>query len=121
MSMKCAHCGEGSEKQSPLYMHGKCHISSTTYAVQFGDVVTTYCSACDKVVARFKVDKSVDHVHPFKSGCHPEAETTWTVLHGEDHLPVVLGWALPIRVVMQCSVCDAEIEAFKFLGFAKGN
>jgi hypothetical protein len=41
----------------PLYMHGKCHPSSPTWAILHQDVVTIVCAECDNVVVYFKVAK----------------------------------------------------------------
>lgn len=44
-------CGAGAE----LYLHGRCHMDSPTWAKYAGGVLEITCAACDRVIARIEV------------------------------------------------------------------
>lgn len=100
--IKCVACGDTC-KDEPLVMHGRCHISSPTYAVKMGDKLAIYCATCDKLIAPFRV-KEIVADSPLDPVCHPEAET-WAILsHDQKTLAIT------------CAVCDVEVSKFEFFG-----
>ena len=48
--MECACC----DKEGVMYMHGRCHPESPTWAIFHPDgLLTIVCAECDKVIVRF--------------------------------------------------------------------
>lgn len=48
---RCEECGDNGS----LYLHGRYHPRSATWALLTGDVLTIQCAQCAKVVVRFRV------------------------------------------------------------------
>ena len=76
MSKNTLRCGECGDEVS-LYLHGRCHPSSPTWAVLSGDVLTIECAQCKKVVVRLKIA-------PVLAGDGDASEYDWRLITPDD-------------------------------------
>jgi len=121
LDVKCAKCGDGT-CSGPLYMHGGCHMKSTTYEILFGNKLNFRCGTCSRHIVTFLIsDVHVNDIEAnkglaenIKDGsaevvldptCHPEAGT-WGILHNN------------VDLVVQCAECNEPIIKCKVLGLA---
>lgn len=107
--MKCEMCGSDSCNGTPVFMHGKCHMTAPTYVTLEEGIygsgtakkLSVYCAECDKLIVPFVVE-CVPGIR-LEPRCHPEAEV-WVTLHGEEDMRI------------QCSRCNQEFAKLKYLG-----